>query len=196
MITGNLLGRGEAVEVTAGLDGSWYLNGKSQQWLRAQAITVESDRVRLSPARSVAWTPGSGTIRLINGRDGFGYLSAISGGLRGEGEAVRIGLGQDGWWYLSGKSVVPFQAMAAIVPWPTGRQRPEVTSHTWRRGDPPVKMIHKNQGFCVLSGIGGGFFGGGERVEIALGVDDYWYLRGSSAQASTFAEAIAVRFTK
>jgi hypothetical protein len=40
-----------------------------------------------------------------------------SGRLRGAGEAVRVALEQDGWWY-SGKAAVPLEAMAAVVPWP------------------------------------------------------------------------------
>jgi hypothetical protein len=74
--------------------------------------------MKLSPTRAVAWKQGSGVIRLIHGREGFCYLSAISGGLRGAGEAVRVALEQDGWWYLSGKAAVPLEAMAAVVPWP------------------------------------------------------------------------------
>jgi len=194
MVSGNLMGRGEAVEVTAGAAGWWYLNGKSQQVFSAQAIAAESDSVKLSPARVVPWKQGSPAIRLIHAREGFCCLSAISGGLRGAGEAVHVAVEQDGWWYLSGKAAVPLQAMAAVVPWPPRQERPEVTSYTWRRGDAPVKMIHKSEGFCLLTGIGGGFHGGGEQVEIALGVDDFWYLRGKSQQSGTFGEAIAVRF--
>jgi len=58
----------------------------------------------------------------------------------------------------------------------------------------PVKMIHKSEGFCLRTGIGGGFHGGGEQVEIAFGVGDFWYLRGTSQQSGTFGEALALRF--
>lgn len=34
----------------------------------------------------------------------------------------------------------------------------------------------------------------GEQVEIAIGVDDFWYLRGRSKQSGTFGEALALRF--
>ena len=67
----------------------------------AQAIAVESNSIRLSPTHAAAWKQRSRVIQLIHGREGFCYLSAISGGLRGAGEAVRVGLEQDGWWYLS-----------------------------------------------------------------------------------------------
>jgi hypothetical protein len=33
-------------------------------------------------------------------------------------------------------------------------------------------------------------------VEIAIGVDDFWYLRGRSEQSGTFGEAVGLRFAK
>jgi hypothetical protein len=35
-------------------------------------------------------------------------------------------------------------------------------------------MIHTSEGFCLLTGIGGGFHGEGEQLEIAIGADDFW----------------------
>ena len=192
-ISGNFLGGGEGVEVTVAADGWWYLNGRARQWISAEATAISRGNRRLAPARAASWKPGSGAVRLISARQGFGYLSAVSGGFRGAGEAVRVGLEADGWWYLSGKSVTSVEAAATIVLWPSRGPRPEITSFAWRSGDAPVKMIHRDEGFCALAGIGGAFHGGGEQVEIALGTDDFWYLRGRSAQDSTFAEAIAVR---
>jgi hypothetical protein len=58
----------------------------------------------------------------------------------------------------------------------------------------PVKMISRAEGFCLLSGIGGAFQGGGESVEVRIGDDGYWYLGGKSGQPSLVAEAISVAF--
>jgi|LSQX01.3.fsa_nt_gb hypothetical protein len=196
MVTGSFMGGGEAIAVATGPDSWWYLNGKSQQWCRAQAIAAESEDIKLSPTLTVVWKPANGRVRVINGQKGFCYLSGICGALRGAGEAVHITLEQDGWWYISGKSRIFLHAMATCVPWPPHRLQPKVTFFTWRRGDQPVKMIPKNEGFCVLTGIGGGFHGGAERVEISLGPDDFWYLKGSSMQSATFAEAIGLQFVK
>ena len=118
--------------MTAGVDGWWHLNGESQQVFSVQAIAVESDIIKLSPTRAVAWKQGSGVIRLINGREGFCYLSAVSGGLRGAGEAVRVGLEQDGWRYLSGKAAVPLYAMAAVRRRVTFRRWPCDRRHVMR----------------------------------------------------------------
>ena len=144
------MGGGEAIAVATGPDSWWYLNGKSQQWCRAQAIAAESEDIKLSPTLTVVWKPANGRVRVINGQKGFCYLSGICGALRGGGEAVHITLEQDGWWYISGKSRIFLHAMATCVPWPPHRLQPKVTFFTWRRGDQPVKMIPKNEGFCVL----------------------------------------------
>jgi hypothetical protein len=42
----------------------------------------------------------------------------------------------------------------------------ETVSYRWETGAAPVKMLHKNEGFCFFTGIGGGFYGYGEKVEI------------------------------
>lgn len=197
MISGRFQGGGEGIKVSVRSDGRWYIDGRSQQPIHAKAFAVQSDTVRLpSVIRTVSWGPNDGAIRLINSKDGFCFLSAVSGGFRGGGEAVRVGLAADGFWYLSGKSVTPVQAVAAVVPWGTHSKRPDrVLAFKWAKGDPPVKMLHKNAGFCVLSGVGGAFQGGGEVVEISLGPDDFWYLSGKSGQLTTSGEAVALEFS-
>ena len=62
----------------------------------------------------------------------------------------------------------------------------------WNRGDPPIKMIRADEGFCFLSGVGGSFAGGAERVRVYIR-DGYWYLEGMCMQSSLWAEATSVR---
>ena len=124
--------------------------------LSAQAIAVESDFIKLSPTRAVAWKQGSVVIRLIHGREGFCYLSAISGGLR-----ARVKRSASLWNKTDGgtcRARQPFP-WRRWLPWCRGRARqgrPEVTSYAWRRGDAPVKMIHKSEGFCLRADAGTG----------------------------------------
>jgi len=54
-------------------------------------------------------------------------------------------------------------------------------------------MIHKDEGFCYLVQIRGGFAGGGELVRITIEKDGYWYLTGASIQQSLYVRAIAVK---
>src|SRR5690606_25714208 len=48
-------------------------------------------------------------------------------------------------------------------PAPAKKAKPpfEYTFHWWKEGEPPVKMIHKDEGFCYLTSVSGGFVGGG-----------------------------------
>jgi hypothetical protein len=78
-----------------------------------------------------------------------------------------------------------------------GGQGPNLTAlatrqFSWSQGEPPVRMIHKDEGFCFLTRVGGGFEGGGEVVLIELRDDGYYYLTGGSGQSGVHAEATAV----
>lgn len=63
----------------------------------------------------------------------------------------------------------------------------------WHQGEPPVKLIRKEEGFCALTGVGGGFAGSGEQAHVYIGDDGYWYLGGKSMQEGVSAECIIVR---
>ena len=52
----------------------------------------------------------------------------------------------------------------------------------WQQGEPPVKLIRKDEGFCALTGVSGHFQGEGEQIRVYIGEDDYWYLGGKSKQ--------------
>ena len=53
--------------------------------------------------------------------------------------------------------------------------------------------IHKQQGLCFLTRISGKFEGGGEYVEVYIGKDDYWYLKGNSHQQDVAATAMCYK---
>ena len=42
----------------------------------------------------------------------------------------------------------------------------EVSRYDWKNGDPPVRMIRKEEGFCYLTALSGGFAGGGEVANV------------------------------
>ena len=64
----------------------------------------------------------------------------------------------------------------------------------WHQGEPPVKLIRKDEGFCALTGVTGRFEGDGEQVRVYIGDDDYWYLGGQSAQKGVAATCVIVRY--
>lgn len=63
----------------------------------------------------------------------------------------------------------------------------------WKHGQPPLKLIRADEGFCYLSGIGGAYDGDGEGVSVYLENGD-WYIGGKSMQTSLWAKAMVVRF--
>jgi len=65
---------------------------------------------------------------------------------------------------------------------------------TWRQGDPPLRLIRKEEGFCALTMVTGSFQGGGEMVKVYVADDGFWYLGGESQQEGVAAECIVVRY--
>ena len=72
----------------------------------------------------------------------------------------------------------------------------EFIKYRWDYNEPPVKMIHKDEGFCYLSGIGGAFDGGAEGARVDIGDDGYWYLHGSSGRGFLVLSATAVKIAR
>jgi hypothetical protein len=73
-------------------------------------------------------------------------------------------------------------------------ETPKYEFQTWHQGEPPVRLIHHEDGFCALTRITGHFQGGGERVQVYIGPDGYWYLGGNSMQEGVSAQCIVVRY--
>jgi hypothetical protein len=72
----------------------------------------------------------------------------------------------------------------------------EYTKFRWDYNQPPVRMIHKDEGICYFTGIAGAFDGGAEAARVYIGDDGYWYLHGSSGRGFMVLEAIAVKMAR
>ena len=68
-----------------------------------------------------------------------------------------------------------------------------IETRTWSQGEPPVKLIRADEGFCALTKVTGNFEGSGESVQVHVAEDGYWYLDGTSHQAGVCAECVVVR---
>lgn len=71
---------------------------------------------------------------------------------------------------------------------------PRIEIRSWHQGQPPVRLIRKDAGFCALSLVTGAFAGGGEIVKVWIGPDGFWYLGGQSGQEGVGAECIVVHY--
>ncbi len=72
----------------------------------------------------------------------------------------------------------------------------EFTTFQWEHNAAPVKMIHKDEGFCYLADIGGAFDGGAEVARVYISDDGFWYLHGSTGREFLVVRAIAVKMTR
>ncbi len=195
-VAGKFAGAGEKVAAALNRDGFWYLVGHTQQPLAAGATIVRT-KLRDKFKKGVTfydWSSGSPPVKMIHRSEGFCFLSSIGGGFNGGGEEVRVHIGEDGYWYLSGRSGTPINARAAAIRTNEhGGFRAEIQEHTWH--GTAVKMIHKDEGFCFLSGVTGGFEGFGESVWLKVGEDGYWYL-SLHAHQPLGARATSIRFLR
>ena len=67
------------------------------------AIDVEAPEAGWS-AEIKTWAQGDAAVQLIRKEEGFCALTKVTGAFAGGGEAVRVFVGDDGWWYLDGIS--------------------------------------------------------------------------------------------
>jgi hypothetical protein len=72
----------------------------------------------------------------------------------------------------------------------------EFTTYEWQHNAAPVKMIHKDEGFCYLADIGGAFDGGAEVARVYIGDDGFWYLHGTTGRGFLVVRATAVKITR
>lgn len=118
-ISGNFAGYGEEVGVRLADDGYWYLDGKSgQEQLGAKAVGVAWSAPGASAAevKEYEWAVGKPPVRLVKQGEGVACLASVSGSLGGYDDEVRIHLGDDGYWYLSGKAADALRARALVIP--------------------------------------------------------------------------------
>ncbi len=102
----------------------------------------------------------------------------------------------DEFYGKDGQSELRLRRQPPVLLSDDGQKTPAapVEVHVWHQGEPPVKLIRRDEGFCALTSVTGFFRGGGESVKVYVAEDGYWYLGGTSQQDSVAAECIVVRF--
>ncbi len=197
-VTGGFRGAAESVWLSQTEDGRWQLNGKSRQpFLAGVGLSVRHPLRSAfeDEVKEVIWRARDKPIKLIHKNDGFPLLSGVWGTFAGGGERVGVTLNEDGYWYLGGKSGQRTLGARALVykfrkP---GQFKAKIERHEWTRGKPPVQMIHRDKGICVLALVAGAYWTGMEGVDIFTASDGYWYLRGNARRAIR-GEVISIEF--
>jgi hypothetical protein len=145
----------------------------------APPVTPPPSTPALQEVTVVPWAVRQRPQRVIGDNAGFAVLVHVGGHFLGNGENFRLQLDERGDWVLQGHGVRPISASAAGIASPhRGEFEPETTEVTWSKGQKPIQLIHKNDGFAVLAGAVGCFLDSGHEVRVRLDDDGHWYLEG------------------
>jgi hypothetical protein len=194
-VGGSFAGGGERVHIT--LDGrdDWTLGGRRGQgstWGTA-SHTRWPGKKRTLVFEEYGHSQKGAVTRLVHQREGLCLLMGIGGAMHGGGEKIQLFVDKEGYWQVSTQSAAGgLTAWTCTVKQKLGAFQVKTTEYNWRRGSAPVKMIHKDTGFCYLSGVKGGLNGGGEAARVYIGDDGYWYLKGQTRAGTMELWAIAV----
>jgi hypothetical protein len=132
----------------------------------------------------------------VAGDAGFGFWYSI-GGRIGPDEHFNLNVNAENRWQVSGHSTKFLRATAVVGPsqWRSFFQ-PKIERKNWTMGQPPVRLIHKSEGFCTLAVVHGDFRSPDGLVRVYLADDNYWYISGASKSRDTFATANIHRLKK
>jgi hypothetical protein len=200
-VSGWLGGYGEGSAIDLDKNGVWNLESHAKAGILAtKAISIEpaAQNMFKSQIKRYQWRNGAAPVRMLRKDAGICLLVGVEGSFRGYAEGIGIQLHDDGFWYLQGKSgQAELGAKAIGVEWAApGTYKANIAEQAWKVGDPPVKLLKKEEGFAVLSGITGNFVGLGEEVQISLADDGVWCLQGRSGQSELAAKATTITISK
>jgi hypothetical protein len=164
--------------------------------------------IDVAPKRGLPPARGTATFTYVRGENNtgpktmgpssksFAVSSLLAGHFLGNGEWYDIKVvdvkGTPHWQFRTG-------GVKAIAAATTEIQSPlrawfedEVEFKEWKRGEQPIQLIHKNDGFALLSGVSGCLLGP-EEAQVTLNNDGFWYASGKTAH-DTRARATIYRF--
>ena len=139
--------------------------------------------------KEFGWVQGDPPIKTIRSDEGFCFLSGIAGKFEGGGEILSVYPGDGGWWYFDAISNQVMGGRSLSVQTDYRKLfKTEVQMFEWSPKNPPVKMIPRHEGFCLLSLIKGKFESATDEIGVAVAPDGNWYLAG---RTSNFVQAKA-----
>lgn len=121
-------------------------------------------------------------VRLIHSDEGLCMFSMINGAFSGKGEHARVFIDNDGYWYLfcETKQVTATQAVSITFP-KSSDYKAKVSEIKYRPQGTPQKLIHKDQGFAYISGMGHAAQSDQEQAYLSINeTDGHWYIHGKA----------------
>lgn len=162
---------GSEVSLLPDPEGNWMFRGTDHAGLSGLAVAVPWFVDAKLPEKFELWKKGEPDFpKLIDQRDGFCVLVKIGGAFNGAGEQFRLRVGDDGYWRLNARSQAAGTRVRVMVirSKQPGSFRGVVREHSWQNGQAPVRLIHRNEGIAILSGLSGAFAGGAEYARVQL----------------------------
>lgn len=201
-VQGKLIPTSE-VGVVQNPQGDWLLEGTpSPSDLSGTAVAVPFFAEIERPHQFESWRISQGSPKLnqmIRQEDGFCAFQMIGGHFRGSGEQYRLLL-KDGYWRFNARSQsggTRTRILIVKLKQP-GSFNSVVREHHWAADNDqgPIRMIHGNDGFAFLTGIGGSFESNKDYVRVTRHEDGYWYLEGGSSKRDIKAWAFSVQLSQ
>lgn len=183
-VTGKFSGGGEEVK-TYIQNGIWYLGGASKQF----GVSATARCLHLNAGSTytpeVGWSQGQPGSFMAPEAGNACFLTRMTGKFRGGGEALRISPINGGWVMGGSSHQVAVGGGGRCVS--IASVSPE---SSWSQGNSATFLDTVNNRACFLTGVTGNSQGGGESVHVTnFGVQQYWYLTGTSAQAGVAGNA-------
>ena len=185
-LAGNYGGLGEEIRIHAQSRRKWILDGKAHLYVAGKVREIATElRSEFEPeVTEFHWKRGQARVKMIHHREGFCFLSRVTGNFAGGGESVRVNIDpDDGFWYLSGRTQQPMAASAIAMKLKKNSQvKLQFAEFVWTPARGKVRMLPTQEGIAFVSGMGGNFAGYGEQVEVTE-KDGYWWLGGVGQKA-------------
>ena len=203
-VQGKFHGWADKVHVDVNKDNVWGVSGAGVEFnvdVKARAFSVEMRQPRALSVEVNAyrWSPPSHGVRMLHKDEGVCVLTSFVGGLKADDEFAGVELGEDGYYWLRGKSQdTTSTALATSVL--LSRERTLATKATTYRWPSemhrqPIRMIHSGEGICFLSLIRGRYATPEDMARVYIDEEDgFWYLSGGGPESPVSAEAIAIQF--
>ena len=167
------------------------------------AVGPAGSTMTLLPAVPSAWQIGAyheingdgRSLKMIRHDEGICIFAGAHGALRTATDSVHVYVASDGYWHFDAHTAESDDLYALEIKCSNrAALGVDLKEYVWRLGDPPVKMLSEEEGFCYLSGFGGSFANDTENVEVTL-KDGFFYLSGSGKTPHE-GRAIGVRINR
>ncbi len=174
--------------------GNWLLEGAATpDWMSGSAACILwSPSAGIAVEAPVTWSSTAAAVQLGSTARRACFLVGVRGGVYIPGGADSIAISDSGGqWTLSGTSATPegVSATGRCFTWPAAVPLTVTPAVAWSAPQSDTNLGSDSNTACWLTGMGGRFVGGGNRVNVYVSSGS-WYLGGSTSDVSAAARCV------